>query len=166
MSSHETIDHPSVDTIPPDATLPEEPLSSGHEHLIPDNADHYPYELSEEIGEPENISGFRFAIYEAAKRGFMEVSRESGGNGDDDGTFLVHTTASAAAGALAAAITTPLDVVKASCNARYREAKLHCPTAIAMKNVMVGWCGKAPAYRVNEFCQCIPPREEVAGLET
>ncbi|KAL2514460.1 Disease resistance protein RGA2 [Forsythia ovata] len=56
MSSHETIEHPSVDTIPPDATLPEEPLSSGHEHLIPDNADHYPYELSEEIGEPENIS--------------------------------------------------------------------------------------------------------------
>ncbi|KAL2551612.1 putative late blight resistance protein-like protein R1A-3 [Forsythia ovata] len=57
MSSHETIEHPPVDTIPPDATLSEEPLSSGHEHLIPDNADHYPYELSEEIGEPKNISG-------------------------------------------------------------------------------------------------------------
>ncbi|KAL2466168.1 cysteine-rich RLK (RECEPTOR-like protein kinase) 8 [Abeliophyllum distichum] len=56
MSSHETIYHPPVDTTPPDATLPEEPLSSGHEHLIPDDANHYPYKLSEEIGEPKNIS--------------------------------------------------------------------------------------------------------------
>ncbi|KAL2559122.1 hypothetical protein Fot_03861 [Forsythia ovata] len=57
MSSHETIEHPLVDTIPPDATLPKEPLSSGHEHPVYDDTDHYPYELSEEIGEPENISG-------------------------------------------------------------------------------------------------------------
>ncbi|KAL2471370.1 hypothetical protein Adt_39506 [Abeliophyllum distichum] len=57
MSSHETTDHHPADTIPFNATLPEEPLSSGHEHLDPGNAEHYPYELSEKIGEPENISG-------------------------------------------------------------------------------------------------------------
>ncbi|KAL0426216.1 UNVERIFIED_CONTAM: Mitoferrin [Sesamum latifolium] len=54
------------------------------------------------------FTAVHFATYEAAKRGLMmEVSR-----GGDDETLLVHATAGAAAGALAAAITTPLDVVK------------------------------------------------------
>ncbi|KAL2519200.1 Mitochondrial substrate carrier family protein [Abeliophyllum distichum] len=65
------------------------------------------------------FTAVHFAIYEASKRGLMEVSRESGGYWDVDGTFLVHTTAGAVAGALAAAaITTPLDIVKTNCNAR------------------------------------------------
>ncbi|KAL2479401.1 Mitochondrial substrate carrier family protein [Abeliophyllum distichum] len=58
------------------------------------------------------FTAVHFATYEAAKKGLMEVSPESGGNGDDNETLLVHATAGAAAGALAAAITTPLDVVK------------------------------------------------------
>ncbi|KAF7816169.1 mitoferrin-like [Senna tora] len=49
-----------------------------------------------------------FATYEAAKRGLMEISPQSA----DDERLLVHATAGAAAGALAAAVTTPLDVVK------------------------------------------------------
>ncbi|TYK10935.1 mitoferrin-like [Cucumis melo var. makuwa] len=49
-----------------------------------------------------------FATYEAAKRGLKEVSPGS----DDDERLIVHATAGAAAGSLAAALTTPLDVVK------------------------------------------------------
>ncbi|PIM97580.1 Mitochondrial carrier protein MRS3/4 [Handroanthus impetiginosus] len=49
-----------------------------------------------------------FATYEAAKRGLMEASAES----VSDERLVVHATAGAAAGALAAAFTTPLDVVK------------------------------------------------------
>ncbi|KAL3530937.1 hypothetical protein ACH5RR_010259 [Cinchona calisaya] len=49
-----------------------------------------------------------FATYEAAKRGLMEVSPEN----VSDERRVVHATAGAAAGALAAALTTPLDVVK------------------------------------------------------
>ncbi|PIN26339.1 Mitochondrial carrier protein MRS3/4 [Handroanthus impetiginosus] len=56
------------------------------------------------------FTAIHFATYEAAKRALMKVSPESGG--DDDESLLVHATAGAAAGALAAAITTPLDVVK------------------------------------------------------
>ncbi|XP_074589383.1 uncharacterized protein LOC141845222 [Curcuma longa] len=49
-----------------------------------------------------------FATYEAAKRGLMGISPAS----VDDERLVVHATAGAAAGALAAAVTTPLDVVK------------------------------------------------------
>ena len=54
------------------------------------------------------FTAVHFATYEAAKRGLMEVSPES----VDDERLVVHATAGAAAGALAAAVTTPLDVVK------------------------------------------------------
>ncbi|KAJ4840479.1 hypothetical protein Tsubulata_000393 [Turnera subulata] len=49
-----------------------------------------------------------FASYEAAKRGLMGISPEIA----DDERWVVHATGGAAAGALAAAVTTPLDVVK------------------------------------------------------
>ncbi|KAL6987889.1 hypothetical protein U1Q18_013635 [Sarracenia purpurea var. burkii] len=55
------------------------------------------------------FTAVHFATYEAVKKGLMEVSPESVG---DDETLVVHATAGAAAGALAAAVTTPLDVVK------------------------------------------------------
>ncbi|GAU31023.1 hypothetical protein TSUD_214590 [Trifolium subterraneum] len=48
------------------------------------------------------------AAYDAAKRGLNEVSSES----VDDERLIIHATAGAAAGGLAAAVTTPLDVVK------------------------------------------------------
>lgn len=54
------------------------------------------------------FTAVHFATYEAAKRGLMEVSPESV---NDEG-WVVHATAGAGAGALAAAVTTPLDVVK------------------------------------------------------
>ncbi|KAK4419883.1 Mitoferrin [Sesamum alatum] len=54
------------------------------------------------------FTAVHFATYEAAKRGLMEVSPES----VSDERLVVHATAGAAAGALAAALTTPLDVVK------------------------------------------------------
>ncbi|KAF8394864.1 hypothetical protein HHK36_018801 [Tetracentron sinense] len=54
------------------------------------------------------FTAIHFATYEAAKRGLMEISPESA----SDERLVVHATAGAAAGALAAALTTPLDVVK------------------------------------------------------
>ncbi|KAJ0244888.1 hypothetical protein HA466_0184120 [Hirschfeldia incana] len=55
------------------------------------------------------FTAVHFATYEAAKKALMEVSPER--VGDEEG-WLVHATAGAAAGGLAAAVTTPLDVVK------------------------------------------------------
>ncbi|KAL6341239.1 hypothetical protein AAG906_032357 [Vitis piasezkii] len=54
------------------------------------------------------FTAVHFATYEAAKRGLTEVSPDSA----DDNRVVVHATAGAAAGALAALLTTPLDVVK------------------------------------------------------
>jgi solute carrier family 25 iron transporter 28/37 len=54
------------------------------------------------------FTAVHFATYEAAKKGLMEISPESA----SDERLVVHATAGAAAGALAAAVTTPLDVVK------------------------------------------------------
>ncbi|CAJ1933048.1 unnamed protein product [Sphenostylis stenocarpa] len=53
-------------------------------------------------------SGYKGVWHCAAKRGLMEVSPDS----VDDERLVVHATAGAAAGALAAAGTTPFDVVK------------------------------------------------------
>lgn len=55
------------------------------------------------------FTAVHFTTYEAAKRGLMELSPERAG---DDESLVVHATAGAAAGALAAGLTTPLDVVK------------------------------------------------------
>lgn len=55
------------------------------------------------------FTAVHFSTYEATKRGLMEVSPESA---HDEESLIVHATAGAAAGALAAAVTTPLDVVK------------------------------------------------------
>ena len=54
------------------------------------------------------FTAVHFATYEATKRGLMEVAPGSA----DDERLVVHATAGAAAGALAASLTTPLDVVK------------------------------------------------------
>ncbi|KAF7845277.1 mitoferrin-like [Senna tora] len=55
------------------------------------------------------FTAVHFAAYEAAKRGLTEVSSPESAV---DERLLVHATAGAAAGAMAAAVTTPLDVVK------------------------------------------------------
>ncbi|XXG44282.1 hypothetical protein AAC387_Pa01g4133 [Persea americana] len=55
------------------------------------------------------FTAVHFTTYEAVKRALKELSPESAG---DEESLIVHATAGAAAGALAAALTTPLDVVK------------------------------------------------------
>lgn len=64
------------------------------------------------------FTAIHFATYEAAKRGLMELSPDS--VGEEDETLVVHATAGAAAGALAAALTTPLDVVKTQLQCQVR----------------------------------------------
>ena len=54
------------------------------------------------------FTAVHFSTYEAAKKGLMEISPENA----SDERLAVHATAGAAAGALAAVVTTPLDVVK------------------------------------------------------
>ncbi|KAK8921086.1 hypothetical protein KSP39_PZI020825 [Platanthera zijinensis] len=54
------------------------------------------------------FTAVHFATYEASKRALMELSPDNSG----DERLFVHATAGAAAGALAAVVTTPLDVVK------------------------------------------------------
>ncbi|XP_038692518.1 mitoferrin-like isoform X2 [Tripterygium wilfordii] len=54
------------------------------------------------------FTAVHFATYEAAKGGLMGISPDNA----DDERLAVHATAGAAAGALAAVVTTPLDVVK------------------------------------------------------
>ncbi|KAK3009236.1 hypothetical protein RJ639_015108 [Escallonia herrerae] len=54
------------------------------------------------------FTAVHFATYEAAKRALIEVSPDSA----SEERVIVHATAGAAAGASAAAMTTPLDVVK------------------------------------------------------
>lgn len=55
------------------------------------------------------FTAVHFATYEAAKKGLTEVWPDTTA---DEERLVVHATAGAAAGALAAVITTPLDVVK------------------------------------------------------
>ncbi|XP_047321350.1 mitoferrin-like [Impatiens glandulifera] len=54
------------------------------------------------------FTAVHFSTYEAAKKGLNEISPENA----SDEKLIVHATAGAVAGALAAAVTTPLDVVK------------------------------------------------------
>ncbi|KAL8089173.1 uncharacterized protein LOC141698030 [Apium graveolens] len=54
------------------------------------------------------FTAVHFSTYEAMKKGLSEVSGES----VEDERLVVHATAGAVAGALAAVVTTPLDVVK------------------------------------------------------
>ncbi|KAF9598167.1 hypothetical protein IFM89_025784 [Coptis chinensis] len=66
------------------------------------------------------FTAVHFATYEAVKRGLMEISPES----VSDERLVVHATAGAAAGALAAAVTTPLDVVKTQLQCQFLSPSL------------------------------------------
>ncbi|CAE6021088.1 unnamed protein product [Arabidopsis arenosa] len=58
------------------------------------------------------FTAVHFTTYEAVKRGLREMLPEHAGGEEDEEGWLIYATAGAAAGGLAAAVTTPLDVVK------------------------------------------------------
>ncbi|KAK8926444.1 hypothetical protein KSP39_PZI018545 [Platanthera zijinensis] len=89
------------------------------------------------------FTAVHFSTYEAAKRGLMEVSPESA----DDERLLMHATAGAAAGALAAAVTTPLDVVK---------TQLQCQGVCG--------CAKFSSSSITDVIRAIVHRDGYAGL--
>ncbi|KAG8377067.1 hypothetical protein BUALT_Bualt09G0129600 [Buddleja alternifolia] len=90
------------------------------------------------------FTAVHFATYEAAKRLLMKVSPESGG---DDETLVVHATAGAAAGALAAVLTTPFDVVK---------TQLQCQGVCG--------CDRFSSSSTGDVIQIIVKKDGYAGL--
>lgn len=92
------------------------------------------------------FTAVHFATYEAAKRGLMEVSPQNYVR-DDEETLLLHATAGAAAGALAAAVTTPLDVVK---------TQLQCQGVCG--------CDRFSSGSITDVIQAIVKREGYWGL--
>lgn len=90
------------------------------------------------------FTAVHFATYEAAKRGLMEVSSEEI---TDEGRLVVHATAGAAAGALAAAVTTPLDVVK---------TQLQCQGVCG--------CARFSSSSMRDVIQAIIKRDGYVGL--
>ena len=95
------------------------------------------------------FTAVHFAAYEAAKRGMMELSPEIA----DDGRWMVHATAGAAAGALAAAVTTPLDVVK---------TQLQCQVCVSIfswiDSYMDFYFGETTIEAVCKLCSKLPLR--------
>ncbi|XP_072983883.1 uncharacterized protein [Typha latifolia] len=89
------------------------------------------------------FTAVHFATYEAVKRGLVEISPDS----VDDERLVVHATAGAAAGALAAAVTTPLDVAK---------TQLQCQGVCG--------CDRFSSSSVREVMRAIIQRDGYAGL--
>ncbi|KAF8397207.1 hypothetical protein HHK36_016115 [Tetracentron sinense] len=84
------------------------------------------------------------ATYEATKRGLMEVSPESA----SDERLIVHASAGAAAGALAAAVTTPLDVVKTQLQCQMDEIA----AGLRSNGVPYLWVERGESSRLQEAC--------------
>ncbi|KAJ6842079.1 mitochondrial RNA-splicing protein MRS3 isoform X1 [Iris pallida] len=89
------------------------------------------------------FTAVHFATYEAAKRALTGVSEEIA----DDGRLAAHATAGAAAGAFAAAITTPLDVIK---------TQLQCQGVCG--------CARFSSSSIGEVFKTIVKRDGYAGL--
>lgn len=72
------------------------------------------------------FTAVHFSTYEATKRGLIEISPESA----SDERLVVHATAGALAGALAAFVTTPLDVVKTQLQCQVLSFVCYIPTCM------------------------------------
>ncbi|KAK2975272.1 hypothetical protein RJ640_010277 [Escallonia rubra] len=90
------------------------------------------------------FTAVHFAAYEAAKRGLMEVAPERVG---EEETLVVHATAGAAAGGLAAVVTTPLDVAK---------TRLQCQGVCG--------CDRFSSSSIGEVIQTIVKNDGYGGL--
>ncbi|KAJ1297562.1 hypothetical protein BS78_01G386200 [Paspalum vaginatum] len=89
-----------------------------------------------------------FATYEAAKRMLGDLAA-------DEESLAVHATAGAAAGALAAAVTTPLDVVK---------TQLQCQFKLAFYLQGVCGCERFSSGSIGDVFRTIIKRDGYSGL--
>ncbi|KAJ6824267.1 mitochondrial RNA-splicing protein MRS3 [Iris pallida] len=91
------------------------------------------------------FTAVHFATYEAAKRGLLGGTTRA--QDEEEEGLAVHATAGAAAGALAAAVTTPLDVVK---------TQLQCQGVCG--------CDKFSSTSIREVIKTIVRRDGYVGL--
>ncbi|RWW85567.1 hypothetical protein BHE74_00005729 [Ensete ventricosum] len=98
-----------------------------------------------------------FTTYEAAKRGLTEISPERA----SDELLVVHATAGAAAGALAAAVTTPLDVVKTHLQCQF--LCIHIFIITFFKQGVCG-CDRYSSSSINEVIRAILRHDGYSGL--
>ncbi|KAK2643207.1 hypothetical protein Ddye_024970 [Dipteronia dyeriana] len=89
------------------------------------------------------FTAVHFTTYEATKRGLSEISPEIAG----DESLIVHATAGAVAGASAAVITTPLDVVK---------TQLQCQGVCG--------CDRLKSSNIRDVIQTIVKKDGYRGL--
>ncbi|KAF8397206.1 hypothetical protein HHK36_016114 [Tetracentron sinense] len=107
------------------------------------------------------FTAVHFATYEATKRGLMEVSPESA----SDERLIVHASAGAAAGALAAAVTTPLDVVKTQLQCQYlfpSDSVLLLARLLAAQGVC--GCDRFSNSSIGDVIRTIVKKDGYAGL--
>jgi solute carrier family 25 iron transporter 28/37 len=89
------------------------------------------------------FTAVHFTTYEAVKRGLREMLPEHAVGAEDEEGWLIYATAGAAAGGLAAAVTTPLDVVKTQLQCQVIEISLKLLTfKYLIANVVIDW----PSY--------------------
>ncbi|KAK2982743.1 hypothetical protein RJ640_025159 [Escallonia rubra] len=110
------------------------------------------------------FTAVHFATYEATKKALIEVSPDSA----SEERVIVHATAGAAAGASAAAVTTPLDVVKTHfCDVPSRSKSiLYLHNLVLRMGALLGVCGcdRFKSGSISDVVHTIVKKDGYRGL--